>query len=209
MKTLDLFGPVGEPWDGFTDKAIAKELGGYDGPLTVRINSPGGFAYDGIAIYNLLKKHEPHVEIVGLAASAASVIAMAGKTIEIATGAEFMIHDAWGLVMGGSDDMRGYADHLDKLSGSIADVYAERTGADKSAIREMMVAETWMSADEARAAGFADELGGESEPATESAQAVLAAMDCHNRLDKSAAKTAKAEMVRRAMLWKARRHAFS
>lgn len=202
MNTLDLFGYVGDVWDGFDAASIAKDIQGHEGPLTVRINSPGGLAYDGIAIYNLLKPLNPKVEVIGLAASAASVIAMAGETVQVATGAEMMIHDAWGIEIGNAQQMRKHADDLDHLSDSIASIYAERSGKPADEMRALMAAETWLNGPEAIDAGLADEVAGERENNPEGSQALLAAMGCRTSLDAKAASAATRDIQRRYAIWR-------
>lgn len=175
MKTLNIVGVIGDFWDGVTEQDVIKELAGYEGELEVVINSPGGFAYDGIAIYNRIKSYEPTVKIVGLAASAASVIAMAGKEVHMLTGSEMMIHNAWGGVIGNSNDIAKYAEHLDKLSGSIATIYAAKTG-DLESAKAMMEAETWFSAEEAKEHGFATHIEAGDIEAPPNMEEALAAM---------------------------------
>lgn len=133
-------------------KAIGKA------PVLVTINSPGGDAFEGIAIYNLLREHAAKVtvNVLGLAASAASIIAMSGDTVRMGDGAFMMIHSSSGLVMGNQQDMRDFADLLESIDDSVASLYATRTGKSKAAITEMMKKETWLSAAEAVKAGFAD-----------------------------------------------------
>lgn len=142
--------------------------------LTVRLNSPGGLAYDGIAIFNALKDHPAQINVIvdGLAASAASVIAMAGDTITMNPHSEMMIHNARGLVIGGADDMRSYADHLQRLNDNMASLYAERAGGDTADWQDAMNAETWYSPQEAVDAGLADAVGRDDDE-TESAVAAL------------------------------------
>lgn len=188
MKTIDIFGVIGEEWDGLTSRDIAKQLEGLEpgkDEVLVRINSPGGFAYEGIAIYNMLKPYNPEIQIVGLAASAASVVAMAGESRHIATGAEMMIHNAWGLAVGSGKDMFAYGEHLKKLDSSLADIYATRTGDREKAV-EVMDAETWLSAQESVAMGFATHM--DEEAATkppENSMAVLLAMGSKGRAEDS------------------------
>lgn len=131
--------------------------------ITVRINSPGGEIFDGVAIYNALKQHRAHVitQVDGLAASAASFIAMAGDTIRIAKTATMMIHEGHALVVGNSADMLEMAERLDKTSDNIAGIYADRAGGTVAEWRNAMRAETWYSAAEAKDAGLADEIIGE------------------------------------------------
>jgi len=129
--------------------------------ITLYINSPGGWVDDGTAIYNLLRRETRPVDIIvdGLAASIASVIAMAGDTVTIADGAFLMIHRAWALVLGNANDLDDAARLLRKFDDAIVDIYARRTGQDAKAINKWMDAETWFTAQEAVDAGFADRVG--------------------------------------------------
>lgn len=147
--------------DGVTAKGIKAELDelGLVSDIVVRINSPGGNVWDGVSIFNLLKNHEAqvHVEIDGLAASAASCIAMAGDLITMNEGSMMMIHNPWMLAMGDAGDMRKAADMLDKITSEFAGIYERRTGQSHDEVLQLMDAETWFTADEAISAGFADE----------------------------------------------------
>lgn len=124
--------------------------------ITVNINSPGGDAFEGVAIYNLLKASGKPVavNVVGLAASAASIIAMAGKTRVMNLGTQMMIHEALAMGAGHADDLRQLADTLDTVSNSIADIYAAETGLTKDKVLSLMKAETWMNAEDAKNDGF-------------------------------------------------------
>lgn len=126
--------------------------------INLRINSPGGEVFDGIAIHNALMNHpaKVNVSVDGLAASIASVICMAGDSITMQQGAQMMIHDASGFAFGNAADMRALADVLDQLSDTIAGFYAERAGGTVTSWRDTMRAETWYTADEAVKAGLAD-----------------------------------------------------
>jgi ATP-dependent Clp endopeptidase proteolytic subunit ClpP len=126
--------------------------------ITLRINSPGGSVFDGLAIYNFLKEKDVTVQIDGLAASIASVIAMAGKEVKIAGNGFLMIHNPWGGAMGDSSEMRQTADLLDKIRDSLIGTYAEKTGKDHEKIKEWMENETWFSAQEAKDNGFVDTI---------------------------------------------------
>lgn len=128
----------------------------------LHINSPGGDVFDGLAIYNSIKNHPAEITayVDGLAASAASFIAMAANKVVIARNSQMMIHDAHGLAIGNSADMRSLADLLDKSSDNIADIYAQKAGGTVANWRKAMKAETWYSADEAVKAGLADEVQG-------------------------------------------------
>ena len=128
--------------------------------VTVHINSPGGDVFDGIAIYNALRDHHATVtvRVDALAASAASLIAMAGDEIHMNRGSQMMIHDASGVAMGNAATMREMMNLLDRVSDTIAGIYAVRAGGDVGGWRELMRAETWYSANEAVSAGLADDL---------------------------------------------------
>lgn len=166
---IDILEPIGENWfgDGLTGKKFAgmlKDVGDVDN-IHLRINSPGGNVFDGVAIYNLLKQHKATVDvnIIGMALSAASVIAQAGDSINMAHNAMFMVHDPWSFAMGNSREMRDAADLLDKIKGTLVDTYARsierRKGAsDAELIALMMEEETWLTADEAKDHGFVDEI---------------------------------------------------
>lgn len=164
---VELYGEVGfSPWgDGMTAAQLSAAIREAEGSgpvdqIRVRVNSPGGDVFEGLAIYNLLAGHKAKVHVVvdGLAASAASFIAMAGDRITMAEGSMMMVHNAWSVVAGNADDMREKAAMLDKVDGVLAGVYAARTKQKDAKVREMMAAETWMTGSEAKALGFADEV---------------------------------------------------
>ncbi len=161
---LDVFGVVGDSWfgDSVSAGAVRRMLkANRDATLIkVRINSDGGDAFEGFAIYNLLSEHPARVEVDvdALCCSAASIIAMAGDEIRMAHNAWMMIHNAWGGVHGEPEDMRRWADVLEKVSDQSADIYAARTKQPKAKVAEMMGAETWMTASEAKALGFCDKV---------------------------------------------------
>lgn len=154
---LFIYGEIG--WE--TDAGdFARELASIEAEkITVRVSSPGGDAYQGIAIMNALRAHPAHVTAVieGLAASAASFIAVGGADrVVIRPHAEVMIHDAMAFIGGNAGEMQKAIADLDRISDSIADIYAQKAGGEPSGWRELMRAETWYSADEAVAAGLAD-----------------------------------------------------
>jgi ATP-dependent protease ClpP protease subunit len=154
-----LHGYVGEAWDGFTSAALLEALAIFSGqPVTVRLNSIGGIASDGAAMRAALAGHDggATVLIEGVAASAASLIAMGGARIEIAADALLMIHEPANMTMGDAAEHLATAARLEILGGVYADAYAARSGRDPAAVRAMMQAETWFTAAEAVAAGFAD-----------------------------------------------------
>ena len=127
--------------------------------LHVRINSPGGAVTDGVAIYNALRDWPGEVitHVDALAASIASLIALAGREVRMADNALFMIHDAWGITIGNATDHRETADLLEKVQETtLVRTYASKTGQSADAIRELMAAETWFTAEEAEEAGFVD-----------------------------------------------------
>lgn len=128
--------------------------------ILVRLNSPGGDVFDGLAIFNALVAHpaEVQVHIDGLAASMASVIMLAGDTVTAAESAFVMIHNPWSIVIGDAAEMRQMADLLDKVGGQIVSLYAGNTGKDIAAIADWMSAETWFTAAEAKSAGFVDDV---------------------------------------------------
>jgi ATP-dependent protease ClpP protease subunit len=160
-----LYGDVGTTFwgDGFTPRDVAKSIAAApDGKLVVRVNSGGGNAFDGVAIHALLKAQSARgveVRIDGIAASAASLIAMAGTEIVMADGAMLMIHDPSQVTWGNAEDHRKSADTLDAIADSYASVYADRSGKSIADARAIMKAETWYSADEAIEAGFATSKG--------------------------------------------------
>lgn len=130
--------------------------------IDVRLNSPGGEVFDGVAIHNALANHRATVNIYvdGLAASIASVIAMAGDRVVMGAGSQMMIHDGLTICVGNAADMREAASMLDKTSDTIASFYAARAGGSLTEWRDRMRAETWYTGEEAVAAGLADEVAG-------------------------------------------------
>lgn len=158
-------------WYGATADQFIADLRGVTAPnLRVRINSPGGSVFEGIAIANALRSHPANVvvQVDGIAASIASVIAMAGDRVEMAPNTMLMIHDASGLCMGNASDMEEMAELLDLISDNIADAYAARAGGTRDEWRARMRAETWYLPEDAVANGLADEATSvpkQSEPA--------------------------------------------
>jgi ATP-dependent protease ClpP protease subunit len=159
---LQIFDQIGEDWfggSGISAKAFSDALQSVGpGPLVVEINSPGGNVWDGLAIYNMLRGRQAPVttRVVGIAASIASIIALAGDSIEMAEASLFMIHDPSGMVAGTSDDMRKMANALDQHAEILAGIYTKRTGKTSAQIRAAMTAETWFTAQEAIQFGLAD-----------------------------------------------------
>ena len=165
--TISIYDPIGWSCDGegVTAKRVAAALRAIgDRDVTVNINSPGGDFFEGVTIYNLLREH-PHkvtVKIMGLAASAASVIAMSGDDVRMTDGSFLMIHNAWAIAIGNRHDMREAADWLEPFDAAMAEVYAARSGLDTTEVAAMMDRETWMGVDDAIENGFATgRIGGE------------------------------------------------
>lgn len=158
--SISIYGPIGPTLDGtgVTDRAVAAALRSI-GPkaVTVNINSPGGNYFQGVAIYNLLRQHQGRVtvNVLGMAASAASLIAMAGDDILMGDGARLMIHNAWGVAMGNRHDMAAAAQQLEPLDADMAKAYAGRSGQAPERVAAMMDNETWLTAADAIAQGFA------------------------------------------------------
>lgn len=144
-----------------TADAFVRELAAIDAPaIDVRVNSPGGLVWHGTAIYAALRNHPARitVRVDGIAASAASFVAMAGDEIVMERPARMMIHNAQGIAIGDPTVMREMADLLDELSDGIADIYAERAGGGRSTWRNAMNATTWYSAQQAVDARLADRV---------------------------------------------------
>lgn len=153
----DEIGAYGVTAKGFLAELVALPE---DAAIDLRLNSPGGSVFDAVAIYNALKRHpgEITVWIDGIAASAASYIAMAGDTIVMPENAFLMIHDPSGLVMGTAEDMRATAEALDKVKGSLIQGYAAKSGKPNDEIAALMAAETWLDATDALGLGFIDRI---------------------------------------------------
>ncbi len=163
---LFLYEEIGAGWmGGIGAKEVADALkaAGTLSEITVRINSPGGSVFEGVTIYNSLVRNSARViiEIDGLAASIASIIAMAGDEVNMAANAMMMIHDPWVMAAGTAEDLRDQAELLDKVRGQLLSTYQNKTGGDLNDISEMMTAETWMTADEAIELGFIDNITNE------------------------------------------------
>ena len=158
---LVLYGFVGENYwgEGFTDVEVLSALAevGRDSDITVRINSAGGYAYQGISIYNALMNHKGNVTVIvdAFAGSAASVIAMAGKSRIMRAGSLMMIHDPASVTHGNAYDHGAAQQYLDKLGDQMAGIYADRSGGDASEIRSDMRKEIWLTGEEAVERGFA------------------------------------------------------
>jgi ATP-dependent protease ClpP protease subunit len=144
---------------GIRAQDFINELNGIEASeINVHINSPGGEVFEGLAIYQALKNHPANINVTvdSLAASIASVIAMAGDSVKMAKNAEFMIHDGHAQMSGNSTELTKMVALLDRASDNIASVYADRAGGDVTQWRAAMQTETWFNAEEAVAAGLAD-----------------------------------------------------
>lgn len=190
--TINIFGVIGEDWFSMeenTASRIGGELRAMAGrDVVININSPGGDFFEGLAIYNLLREHKGAVtvQVMGLAASAASIIAMAGDTILVPRAGFIMIHNVWVLAIGNRHDLREAADLLEPFDAVVADIYSARTGIDAGEISAMLDREAWIGGSEAVEKGFADELlpsdqitadpagGGDGTPAAHKLDAAMA-----------------------------------
>ena len=158
-----IYTEIGETWDGTGITAAGVKAKMDAAPfdkIVMRINSPGGDCFEGCAIGNLIKSCGKPVDVFidGVAASSASIIAMAGTTITMGNNALIMIHNAWSVAMGDAKDMRKMADTLDTVSAAIAQTYVDKTGLSMKDIQAMMDEETWINASDAVAKGFATQI---------------------------------------------------
>ena len=156
---ISIFDEIGF-W-GVTAKQFIGDLKAIDAKtINLAINSPGGSVFDALAMYNALRQHPANVEVtvLGVAASAASLVAMAGDTIVMPENAFMMIHNPLNFAYGNADELREMADVLDKIGASLVATYANRTGLPEDEIKALLDAETWLNAEEAVLKGFADEL---------------------------------------------------
>lgn len=161
--TITIYGVIGQDWygEGVTVSRIDAALRAIgDNPVTVYINSPGGDMFEGLAIYNRLREHSQAVttKVLGLAASAASVIYMAGEQREVATSAFLMIHNCWTLAVGNRHALRDTSDTMEEFDAAMADLYAEQSGQEVAEIAEMMDDETFIRGKRAVELGFATGL---------------------------------------------------
>lgn len=199
--SISVFDVIGADWygDGVTASRIAaalRAIGGAD--VTVNINSPGGDMFEGLAIYNLLREYEGKVtvKVLGLAASAASIIAMAGDEVQIGRGAFLMIHNCWVYAMGNRHDLQQIAADMVPFDKAMNDIYGARTGLDAATIDAMMDAETYIGGSDAVEKGFADRLLAADE-ITDGDDSPAAAL---RKLDALLAKTDTARSERRKLL---------
>jgi ATP-dependent Clp endopeptidase proteolytic subunit ClpP len=157
---ITIFAEIGGP-AGVTAERIntaLEQLG--QQPILLKINSLGGDAFEGVAIYNLLRAHPQPItaQVLGIAASAASIVAMAADQIQMAKNSQMMIHQAWMVAVGNADLFEAAAETLHKIDAALAETYAVRSGQSAAQITAMMAKETFLSADEAIDLGLADAL---------------------------------------------------
>ena len=208
--TITIFDVIGEDdmGGGVSLRRIAAALSRI-GPqaVTVQINSPGGDMFEGIAIYNLLRAHPAAVtvEVLGLAASAASIIAMAGDEIHMSPGSFLMLHNAWGVVIGNRHDMAEAAALFESFDAALAGIYAARSGRPQVEIAALLDAETFLGAEEAITAGMADGMveGSAAGPLARSPQSGAQSrpdIQARRRIDAALAQQGIPRSARRAML---------
>lgn len=199
---IEVFEVIGlDYWtgDGVTAKAVSAKLREFRGEdVTVNINSPGGDMFEGLAIYNVLREYpgDVNVKILGMAASAASIIALAGDHIEIGASAFYMIHNAWIMVAANRNGLREYADYLEPFDNAMADIYAARTGSSKEDMLAMMDAESWVNGKDAIERGLADALLASDEVLHDTGDSSSAAA----KLDRALAQSGMPRSERRKLL---------
>lgn len=199
--SISIFDVIGADYwgEGVTASRIAgalRSLGGAD--VTVNINSPGGDMFEGLAIYNLLREYEGRVtvKVLGLAASAASVIAMAGDDVQIGRGAFLMIHNCWVYAMGNRHDLAQIAADMEPFDKAMSDIYQARSGLDADTVDAMMDGETYIGGSEAVEKGFADSLLSADEIADDDDSPAVAL----RKIDALLAKTSTPRSERRKLL---------
>lgn len=209
--TITIFDVIGEDdmGGGVSLRRIAAALRRI-GPqaVTVQINSPGGDMFEGIAIYNLLRAHPAAVtvEVLGLAASAASIIAMAGDEIHMSPGSFLMLHNAWGVVIGNRHDMAEAAALFETFDAALTEIYAARSGRSSEEIAALLDAETFLGTEEAIAAGMADGIAPDTgnRPRVEAEPPTMAQarpdIQARRRIDAALAQQGIPRSERRAML---------
>lgn len=186
--SISIYDAIGQdPWsgEGVTTKRIAAALRSVNGAdVTVNINSPGGDMFEGLAIYNLLRDYSGKVtvKVLGLAASAASIIAMAGDEIRIARAGFLNIHNCWVVALGNRQDLLEVASRLEPFDQAMAEIYASRTQSQLSAMQQLMDADTWLNGSAAVEQGFCDDLLKSDEVVHGAQQAEVLAQRCLSNL---------------------------
>lgn len=161
--TISVYDVIGDDMSGggFTEAKLAGILRNMSGrDIVLNINSPGGSAFQGLAIYNLLRDYEGKVtaRVLGMAASAATFLMMAADDIQIGKAAAVMIHNTQSVAVGDRHDMQAANEFMERFDGMLVEVYADRTGGEPKAIGKMMDATTWFFGSQAVESGFADSL---------------------------------------------------
>lgn len=209
---ISIYDVIGEDFwtgEGTTSKRIAGALRRIGpGEVTVNVNSPGGDFFEGIAIYNLLREHPARVtvKVMGLAASAASVIAMAGDEIQISEVGFLMVHNAWAIAVGNRHDFREAAAMLEPFDDAMAGLYASRAGVAKPEAAAWMDAETWFNGGRAVEAGLADGLLPSSQIAEDTSQSTKS-LAAARRVEAALAKQGLPRNERRSLIGELSRHA--
>lgn len=205
---LFLYGIIGDFWgEGITARGVADALAALKGvtALDIRMSSEGGDIFEAAAIYTLLARFpaaDRVVHVDGIAASAATFVAMAGSKVVMSPAATWMVHNPWTFAVGDAGELRSVADRLDLEAGIIAGRYAEKTGKPVDRMRELMTAETWLNAEQTVAEGFADEVAAvvdqkDDDPPKDSALSrflVAAHQHTHELASPAAVLNAKAQM---------------
>jgi len=170
---LMLYGAIGSYFDEIDGKRTVEQINAMTGDITVRVNSPGGDVFDGIAIMNALKTHgekkgKVTVIVEALAASIASVIAIgAADELIMSEGSYLMIHNPWTIAIGDAEEFEKAAGVLRQLAGTLAEIYARKSGKTKEEMLVLMDAETWIDSAKALELGFADKAEGEDQASIE------------------------------------------
>ncbi len=162
---IDIQDVIGDDWAELSSASLVPKIRDIDTPIRLSIDTPGGSVFDAVAIYQALVQH-PHkvtADIMGMAASAGTIITSSADHIRIAQAGTFMLHRAWSVVPGNSAELRAAADLLDKVDRELDDVLSKRTGVSVDEIRELSIGDdgsdgTWLTGTEAVERGFADEL---------------------------------------------------
>lgn len=203
--TITIYDAIGSDWqgEGVTAKRISaalRKIGTRD--VTVNVNSPGGDFFEGIAIYNLLREHKSSVtvQVMGLAASAASIIAMAGDEIRVSEAGFLMIHNAWAMAIGNRHDMIEAAELLEPFDAAMAGVYATRAGVDVATAAGWMDDETWFSGKKSVENGLADGLLAGDEIKDDATKASMKTVYSLRRIDAALARQGITRAERRTLL---------
>ncbi|AGT08343.1 head maturation protease, ClpP-related [Paracoccus aminophilus] len=205
--TISILDVIGEDYwtgGGVTSKRVAAALRAIgDQDVVVDINSPGGDFFEGVAIYNALRAHprKVTVRVIGLAASAASIIAMAGDEIQIGKAGFLMIHNSWVMAIGNRHDLADAARTMEPFDDAMATVYSDRAGATKAKVTEWMDGETWFNGEQAVQEGLADAFLAADAVAEDKTKAEAArGVNATRRIDARLAKTGMPRTERRALL---------